>query len=242
MDAASYLGSILSVLLIRQHLGKVRQVRNTSLRAETMAGLTWFWHTPLISSLSLLEGGDVLILSGTTLLVIVLARSQHASPGLTGLALSIGAIGGILGALAASGLQRLLRFGQIVVGVQWLRVALYPLYAVAPNPVALGVITGGIYFLNPVRNAALFRYAVPLIPDNLRGRVMAIWDLVPSTAAVVGVPLLGVALQRVGPKPTIIGVTFVAALLAVTMTLNPYIRGKAIGEAPRSAPVNQDEL
>lgn len=228
LDAASYLGSILSVLLIKRHLGAERQVRRRSLRTETRAGLAWFWHNPLIRSVSLIEGGEVLVLSGTTLLVIVLARSQHASPALTGLALTIGALGGILGAVSASSLQRLLRFDQIMVGVQWVRVVLYPLYAVAPNPVALGLITAGIYFLNPVRNTALFRYAVPLIPDALRGRVMAIWDLVPSTAAVIGAPLVGVGLQRIGPRNTIIGIAFVALLLAVVMTLNPYIRGKAI--------------
>lgn len=231
LDAASYLGSILSMLLIKQHLGKERAAPSESLRVETRAGLAWFWHNPLIRSVSVIEGGEVLILSGTTLLVIVLARSQHASSGLTGLALSIGAVGGILGALAASSLQRFLGFDQIMVGVQWARVVLYPLYAIAPNPVALGLITAGIYFLNPVRNAALFRYAVPLIPDALRGRVMAIWDLGPSTAAVIGAPLAGVVLQRAGPKLTIIGITFVAVMLAVTMTLNPYIREAAIEAA-----------
>lgn len=111
-----------------------------------------------------------------------------------------------------------------MIGVQWARVALYPLYLVAPSPVLLGVITAGIYFLNPVRNGSLFRYVVPRIPDHLRGRVLALWDLVPSTVGVAGAPLVGLGLQSVGVGATVVSLTVVACVLAILMTLNRSVR------------------
>jgi hypothetical protein len=101
---------------------------------------------------------------------------------------------------------------------------LYPLYLIAPSPVLLGVITAAIYFLNPVRNASLFRYVVPLIPDHLRGRILALWDLIPSTTGVVGAPLVGIGLQSVGGSGTVISMASAALVLAVLMMLNPTIR------------------
>jgi hypothetical protein len=224
LDAASYVLSIVSLLLLRKDLRRTEPVQASSLRTDARAGMAWFWRHRLIRSISLIEGGEVILISGTPLLVIVLARSQHASSASIGLALSIGAVGGVLGAISAGPVQRLLAFAPIMIGVQWARVVLYPLYLIAPSPVLLGVITAAIYFLNPVRNASLFRYVVPLIPDHLRGRILALWDLIPSTTGVVGAPLVGIGLQSVGGSGTVISMASAALVLAVLMMLNPTIR------------------
>lgn len=233
-DAFSYLLSILSALVMRIPRRAATTPRR-SLHAETRAGLAWFWRQPLIRSVSLIEGGEVILLSTTSLLVIVLARDQHASPVGTGLALSLGAIGGILGAAMANRLQQRLTFAQIMIGVQWARVVLYPLYAIAPDPIVLGLITAGLYALNPIRNAALFRYAVPLIPAGLLGRVMALWDLFPSTMALLGAPLVGFTLQWLGATETVGWLTALALALALLMMANPHVRTGPIGCVESSA-------
>jgi len=223
-DALSYLLSALSLLLIKADLRHEQPNRPRHLGADMLEGLAWLWCAPLIRALSLLDGAETPVLSGLSLVVIVLAGQQGASAATIGAIFSLAGIGGLLGAFMGAYVQTRLGFGRAIIGVRWALAALVPLYALAPNALALGAITAGIYALSPVKNVALVSYALPLIPEGLRGRVTGLWDLIPSATGAAGAALTGLALQNFGPRLTIVVAAVIVLALALLTTLNPHIR------------------
>ena len=225
-DALSYLLSVAALLLMRADLRHERAAtgRPRGLGADMREGLAWLWHAPIIRSLSLLDGAETLVGSGLALIVIALVREQGAGAATIGTTLAVAGVGGVLGALIAGRVQRLVGFGGIMVGVRWALAALWLLYPVAPNALTVGALTAGVYALNPVKNAAMVGYCLPLIPEGLRGRVTGLWDLLPSAAGVAGAALIGLALQAVGPRATALAAAAVVLALARHTTLNRHIR------------------
>jgi len=78
-------------------------------------------------------------------------------------------------------------------------------------------------------------YALPRIPEEIRGQVLGVWDFIPDTMALAGPPLIGFALQFAGVTPTAIGATAVVLLTALFATLNPAIRNAPRGSHMRAA-------
>jgi len=225
-DALSYLVSVLSLLLIKTDLRQDTDggARPRHLGADMLEGLVWLWCQPIIRAVSMLDAADTLVVSNIGLVVIVLAQQHHATPTTIGAIFAVAGIGGVLGSVAGAYTQKRFSFGQTLIGARWALVALWPLYAVAPNAVVLGSITAAIYFLNPIRNVAYVSYCLPLIPDGLRGRVTTLWDLLPSVTAVAGSALTGLALQSIGPRATIVVGAVIVLALAISITSNKHIR------------------
>jgi hypothetical protein len=138
------------------------------------------WHEPLIRSVSVLYGADSLVSPGCSLLVIVLAKQQHAPPSAIGAIFSIGAVGGVVGSTITGWTRRWFTFSQTVIGVRWAIALLWPLYALTHSIIGLGLVTAAIYLLNPVINVAGMSYSVPSIPEALRARVGSVFQLIPS--------------------------------------------------------------
>jgi len=237
-DALSYLFSVLSLLLIKADLRQEERgdpARPRRLRADMLEGLVWLWRQPIIRAVSLLEAAETLVVSGLGLVVIVLAQRSHATPTTVGTIFAIAGVGGVLGSIAGAHARKHLSFGQTLIGARWALAALWPLYAVAPNALALGAITAAIYVLNPIKNVAYVSYCLPLIPDGLRGRVTTLWDLLPALTSVAGAALAGLALQSIGPRATVAAGAAITLALAVLMTLNRSIRdAPPLPEAPPS--------
>jgi MFS family permease len=226
-DAVSYGASVFSLLFVRGELQGDRTVENRNLRAEIWEGLTWLWSQPLIRFMAFLAAGAWLGLSGTSLLVIVIARHLHAAPATIGLIFAINGVGGIVGAVSSGFLQRRLGFAPVVIGTMWIWAALFPLYAVAPSPLVLGVITGGIFLVFPIYNVVQMSYRLALIPDELQGRVNSAFRLIAFAPQPVAVALTGALLQTVGIRGTVL-ITFAWLLiLAIATSLSKPIRTAA---------------
>jgi MFS family permease len=223
-DAASYLLSFFSLLPVGADLRPKIEGRLGGLGAEMREGLAWMWRMPLVRSLSLLDAGPALVWSGVNLMVIVLAKRQGASPSEIGTIFSVAAVGGILGSIAGSQMQKLMRFGRTMIWVMWAPVLLLPLYAVAPNTFILGILTAGTYFLGTVKNVTMASNVLPLIPDELRGRVLGVSDIVPAAAGFAGPPLVGLALEYIGPSATPLAFAAILLPFALFATLDPHVR------------------
>lgn len=59
----------------------------------------------------------------------------------------------------------------IVIGANWVWAALLALIAVAPWPLAVSILAGGMAFVGPTWNVVISNYSLTLTPDRLRGRV-----------------------------------------------------------------------
>jgi MFS family permease len=223
-DAVSYGVSVVSLFFIRTQFQTERVPTQRNLRAEIAEGLVWLWRQPLIRYIAFLTGGFNLVGAGTGLILIVLAKNLGASDASIGTIFSIGAIGGILGAILGGQIQKRFTFGQVIIGVTWIEALLFPLYAIAPHVLVLGAIAAVMFSLSPIYNVVQFSYRLALIPDELQGRVNSTFRLLAFGFQPIGAALSGLLLERVGPVPTVFLFTLWFAILALMTTLNAHVR------------------
>jgi MFS family permease len=223
-DAVSYAVSVISLFFIKVKFQKERVAARRNLGIEIQEGLSWLWHQPLIRFIAILTGGNNLINSGFVLIIIVLAQQQHASSFTIGLIFAVGGIGGIIGALIATSLQKRLSFGQAIIGTSWIFALFIPLYAIAPNPLMLGIITAATFVAGPVYNVVQFSYRSAIIPDELQGRVNSVFRLIAFGGQPLGLALTGLLIQNIGVIPTILVDAAGMVILAVAATVNTHVR------------------
>jgi len=224
-DAISFVVSSLSLLLIRTDFrARPSAAPAGNLRAEILDGLRWLWRQPLIRYMAFLTGGINLVNAATTLIVIVVAKQLGASNIEIGLIFSIGGIGGVLGSLIGGQVQKRFSFGQAIIFLVWVEAALFPLYALVPAYMLLGVVCALMYMTGPVYNVVQFSYRLALIPDALQGRVNSTFRLLAFGFIPVGAAVSGFLLERIGPTPTIAIFALWYTLLAILTTLNRYVR------------------
>ncbi len=226
-DALSYGASVASLFLIRTSFQGDRVVEaaaTRSLRAEIAEGVRWLWRHRLIRFMSLVTGGLNFSSTGTFLIVIAIAKGQHAEPSSIGIVLSIASVGGLAGAALAPRMQRRFSFGEVIIVTTWLSVLVWPLIALAPNVFLVGVALGFGFVVGPIFNAMQFTYRVRRIPDALQGRVNSAFRLVALGFQPLGATVAGLLLQRGGPTLAIAAFTFTTAIVALAVTLNPDVR------------------
>ena len=223
-DAITYGASVLSLFFIKKNFQEERDVKPLRLWAEVGEGLSWLWHAPLIRFIALLTGGLMLPVTGYSLILIVLAQSQHASSFTIGLILAAGGVGSIVGAMLVAPLQRRFRFGQLMIGGTWLWGLTWLLFAVAPNPLALGIAVAASFIVVPIYMSVQFGYRLSVIPDQLQGRVNSVFRLIAFGSEPVGMAITGFMLQAIGPVPTVLVLFVPQGILAVVATFSGHFR------------------
>ena len=223
-DAFSYAVSVVSLLFIKVKFQKERVAEPRKLWIEIHEGLAWLWHHPLIRFMAILTGGYNLLFAGFTLIIIVLAQQQHASSFTIGLIFSVGGIGAVIGAVAATSIQKRFSFGQVIIGTTWFSALILPLYAIAPNPLVLGILSAASFFGGPVYNVVQFSYRSAIIPDELQGRVNSVFRLIAFGGQPLGLALTGVLIQKIGVIQTVFICAFGMVAFALAATLNRHVR------------------
>ncbi len=223
-DAVSYVVSIGTVAAIRTEFREERAVEREPLRHEVAEGFRWLWSQPFIRATSLLVAGTNFIIQALILIVIVVAKSRGASSAETGVILAFIGVGGLLGSFVAAWATRHLPPKVIVMGVNWLWVALLPLMALRTRPLVLGPIIGAMAFVGPTWNVLVSTYELSLIPDRLLGRVESVILLLAWGSIPLGSLVAGVLLQWIGPTPAILVLAGVMALVAFAASLSPAVR------------------
>jgi predicted MFS family arabinose efflux permease len=223
-DAASYVVSVVSLLVIKPELRAARFTPRARLRVEIAEGLSWLWRTPLIRYMAFLTGGLNLVAAAAPLIVIVLARHLGASDIDIGLVFSIGGVGGVIGSLVGGRIQKRFSFGRVIVFVIWSEALLFPLYAAVPSFLLLGLIAALIAMLAPIYNVVQFSYRLALIPDALQGRVNSTFRLIAFGFNPLGAALSGILLERFGGREAVALFAICYLLLAALTTVNTHVR------------------
>lgn len=223
-DAISYGASVFSLSLINVKFQTERTKEEHNLLAEIKEGLVWLWSRPLIRTMAFLSGGFNFVFSGSGLIIIVLAQGKGADAGTIGLIFSIGAIGGILGAIVAGPIAKRLTFAQAIIGTAWVDMLLFPLILVVPNVLLIGVVNAIIFAMNPIYNVVQFSYRLALIPDRLQGRVNSAFRLIAWGSQPLGTALVGVLLEAVGVAYSVAAFAAVLVVLTIVASTNTYIR------------------
>ncbi len=223
-DALSYGASVVGLVLIRTSFQDERAAPTRQLRREVFDGIRWLMGQGLLRIMWALNAAMAFVGGGFVLLLILLARQQHASPTSIGVMFCVLSAGGVLGSLLAPSIQRRYTFGQIIIGTGWSTVALMLVLSVAPNTLALGVIAGAIFILMPACGAALQAYQIALVPDELQGRVNSAFMIVAISASPLGRLLTGTLFQVAGGAWTAIVLALCLAVLAVVETVSSSVR------------------
>ena len=182
---------------------------------------------PFFRACALLFAASNPVLSGLTLLIVVLARSHGASPSLVGVMLAVFAAGGLVGALAAPRLQHRLAARTVLIAENWMILAMLPLLLLVHNALLIGLVAGAAVMVTPLTNSIVVSYQVALVPDRLQGRVLAGSVAVSTAVSWLGPLSVGFLLQDAGHAATILVLTAWMALLAVAVVAVP-----AFGEVP----------
>jgi predicted MFS family arabinose efflux permease len=226
-DAVSYVASVVSLLFIKAEFQGARALRRRTLRTEIGEGLGWLWRQPLIRYMAFLTGGSNFVSAGLIPILLVLVKQQGGSSFLFGAILAIGGVGAIVGSLLGPTIQKRFSFGQVIITTIWIQALLWPLYAIAPNPIFLGVIAAASFVTGPIYNVVQFSYRLALIPDELQGRVNSVFRLLAFGLQPLGWALTGVLIQTIQVVPTIMLLFVCLFALAVFTTFNRHVRQAA---------------
>lgn len=220
-DAISYVLSVVTLLFVRAPLQNERTSPREPMTREIWTGLAWLWRKPVIRMLAILSGLLNLVTPGASaLLVIVLARQQHASSPMIGLLFAGVGVGYLLGSVMAAFIQRWLSFKAIMLTTCWLFAIVWGgFFFATSNLLLLALVSGLFAFIDPIYDITQFSYRMVLIPDALQGRVNSAYRVIARATPPLGVALTGILLQRWGGLPTIaiLGAFLLAmAMLATT--------------------------
>jgi len=222
-DAVSYLISVVSLIFIKKDFQEQRTEPRRNVWAEIHEGLLWLWRHPVLRFVAFLSFMGMFMDFGTVLLVIVIATKLHAEASAIGLIYAIAGVGGIVGALLASPMQKYFRFGQLMSGTYWLWSLLLPLYLFASNMLVLGLITALTFTLGSVYTVAQFSFRLSLIPDALQGRVTSVFRLVAFLGPPLGSMITGTLLQTLGIAPTVLIDTTLLVIVSLLTTFNKHM-------------------
>ncbi|HZU12143.1 MAG TPA: MFS transporter [Chloroflexota bacterium] len=230
VDALSYAASVMALLFVTAEFQDQREPSTRNLRSEIAEGIRWLWAHPVLRFAYVATGGLSLAVASVALVAIVLAKGEHTSSSVIGLMFSATGVGGLLGSLAAPRLQKRLGFGGVIIAATWAMAILWPLLAVAPNALFLGVALGGMSFAIPIHGIAIVSYRLAATPDELRGRVASVARVIAWSSEPIGVGLSGLLIQVVGAERTALAFGAWVALVAVATTMYGPLRRAVLRE------------
>jgi MFS family permease len=222
VNAISYLGPILAILLMRASELSPMPARQNSepTRQQIRAGLQYVRSRPEIMWLTVLAGVFGMFISSLPVTNAALARGEfHRGAGGYGLLSSVVAVGSIAGAVFAASRGRVRLRGTLSAG--FAMAGLYILASVAPGLWGYAIVAAGIGVATMTLITSTNSTVQLASADAMRGRVMGLYMLVFVGSGAIGGPLIGALDQLFSPRIGLLagGVIPGAATLFVTLRL-----------------------
>jgi predicted MFS family arabinose efflux permease len=225
-DAVSYAASCVSLLLMRARFEEPRvSARQHPLR-ELAEGVGWVARHRLLRKTSFLGAINDAVINSLFLVVIVAGTRHGGSAPEIGAALAFMGVGGLVGALIATRLARILSVRQVLVGSLATVTILLPLVAMIQQPVLIGVVYGAMFVPFPTWNAVIGAYQLAVVPDRLQARVQSVTTLMHLGSVPLAALVVGLALERTSTAPVVAVLTGLMAVAVVVAATS-----RAIGSA-----------
>jgi Na+/melibiose symporter-like transporter len=195
-DAASYLVSVASLLLIRSREAAPAPAPGRTLTGEVLEGLRHvLGHPPLRSIAACTALWNLFEHMGAAVLIVYATRELGLGAGSIGLWFSLGSLGGPLGALIAPRVARRLGTGATIAAAAWFGAPSWLLLLLAPRGHALPllVVSGLVGSVGGVTyNVTQISLRQAITPQRLQGRMNAtmrflVWGTIPVGAFAGGV-------------------------------------------------------
>lgn len=200
--------------------------RRPSFFSSIFDGLRWLMARPVMMGICLSVALGNFAFGGLDLVAIVFARHHGASSFQVGLIFAIQAGAGILGAIIAT--QVIRTFGRLgtTLGFFWIETCIIPLLAFAHSYILIGLLLGLAALLNPASNVIMLGKMMPMIEDEMRGRVLSFIGLLSGGLAALGPIVAGLLLDAIG-RGAVIPLALCALATTLTFTLVPALRNFA---------------
>lgn len=194
---------------------------------ELLDGVRWIARHPFLR-VGLFHATVTNLFFGTVYFVVIAsAKTSGMNSGLIGAMAGLLGVGGLLGALAAPALQRLLTGARPVFVVQWLFATLTAAMAVLPGGYTPGVLLGVIAFAAPTASAYFTTQQLTLTPDTHRGRVVSIANILSGGGGAIA-PLAGGVLYDLAGR--LVALLACAGLMSVVAV--SALASRALREGP----------
>jgi MFS family permease len=229
MDAASFVFSAVQVSRLRTPVVEPNPTTESLLR-RARAGMRYVLRHPYLrSSLGCATTVNFFNFIGSALLVLYASRNLELSAGTIGLAFGIGASGGLLGALAAAPLTRLIGAGRLIAVGAVVFPAAIALAAFASGPV--WVRATALAAAEFIGGFAVMCFDVPLnalqaavIHDQMRSRVSGAFSSINYGVRPLGAVVGGLLGTWLGVRQTLL-ISAAGGLLAILwLVRSPIIR------------------
>ncbi len=224
IDTVSYIASVFSLLMIKTNFQEEREDEKINIKEDLLEGMRWLLKNKVVRFMAFINAGVSFAMADIFLVIIVLAKEQNISTIQIGMIASISAIGGVIGSIAGSRIQKRFSAGKVIIASVWAQAILWLLYIFAPNFIVIGIITAVITFLNSVWAVVQISYRVRLIPDELQGRVNSVFRFLAYSILPLGMILTGILLQSFGAKVTIIIFFFALVVFALIANLSKDLK------------------
>jgi MFS family permease len=195
--------------------------RLRSLWRDITVGLRYVASSPFLRVTLACAVGFNAVFAGLTIAIIA---SQGGAAVHLGAILSMGAVGGILGAWAAPALNRRLSPAALVYLFGWTCTVAFVLLGQVHEIYLVGTLLALMFFVATPANATLFAAQIAVTPPDLQGRVVSAALLAAGIAAPIGPPLAGLLLDHTGQAPTFTLFATLTAVLTIVMHLSPAVR------------------
>lgn len=232
VDAITHALAFVGLLFLRVPAREVVREPIGRLGREMLDGLRWVWQRPEIRVTAFCAIALNLFFNAFYLIVIVLAQGRGVPAGEIGVMAAMLGAGGIIGALLAPYLLRVLNPYTSIIGVFWMLTVLTPLAAAVHSGYLLGALFAGMALLAPTANTTINTHQLLLTPDELRGRLAGVMSVVTGSAAALGPALGGLLVEFLPDHRAVLlcaaGMAIVTTLVSINPTLRHYPQRKEI--------------
>ncbi|RSM80440.1 MFS transporter [Kibdelosporangium aridum] len=224
VDMITHLISLISLAFLRVPYRKVEPAPIGNIGKEIAEGLRWVWSHRHVRVTALCAVSLNFFFNAFYIVIIVLADARGVPAGQIGLMAAMLGFGGLLGSLVAPTLHRILHPWVSIMAVFWMVTVLTPLTIWAPNGYVLGALFAGMSFLAPTANTTINTHQLLLTPDDLRGRLSGVMNVVIGAAAAAGPAAGGLLVEFVNGMVAVLWCTAGMAAVSLLVTVSPVLR------------------
>lgn len=243
VDACSFLVSAIVISRVRVTETPVGQDRPEPYRARLAAGIGYLRRHPYLrASLACATTVNLFNFVQAAVLILFATRVLDLGPGSIGLALGLGAVGGLAGAVSAAPLARRLGAGRTVaLGCVLFGVACAPLPLVAGAPSAVGF--GALAAAELVAGFGVMLFDInhnsikaAVIHDSMRSRVAGAYSTINYGIRPVGALLGGITAEWIGLPATLLAAAAGGTLAVGWLVGSPVIGVRDVADLEQLPP------
>jgi MFS family permease len=224
VEVVTHAISFVALLFVRVSYTRPEQHESSHLVGEMVEGLRWVWSQRHVRATVACAVSLNFFFSAYYVILVVLAKERGVPSGEIGIMAAMLGVGGLLGALLAPTLQRILSPYLSIAGVFWVVTGLTPVAVFIDNGYLLGLLFAAMALLPPTANTTISTSQLLLTPDRLRGRMTGVMAVIAGVSAAAGPAFGGVLVQQFGGADAILLCAAGIALVTVVVTVSPTMR------------------